>query len=135
VTVCVIDDDASVQRAMRRLLQTAGYAVRVFASGVEFLQAPECPRPMCLVVDVRMPGMTGLDLQLALTGTPHDVPMVMISGDADAATIDRALAGGAIAFLPKPVEADTLFEAVACGLAEDQRRMTLRTSRPQTTRS
>ena len=132
MTVCVIDDDPSVQRALRRLLRTVGYDVLVYASGREFLSAPECPRPACLIVDVRMPEMTGLALLLAIAGTPLDVPMVMISGDADASTVERALVGGAAAFLAKPVEADALFEAVAQGLAEDERRLAHRRGRTPT---
>lgn len=135
MTVCVIDDDPSVQRALRRLLQTGGYDVVVYGSGGEFLSAPRGQRPMCLVVDVRMPEMTGLDLLLTIAGTTLDVPMVMISGDADASTVERALSGGAVAFLPKPVEADALFDAVASALAEDERRLARRQGQTPTTRS
>ena len=131
MNVGVIDDDPSVQRALRRLLRTAGYDVIVFASGSDFLAAEKVPRPICLVVDVRMPGMTGLDLQNTLAGTRQAVPMVMISGDADAPTVERALAGGAVAFLAKPVEAEALFDAIARGLAEDRRRID---ERAETTR-
>ena len=121
--VCVIDDDPSVQRAMRRLLHAVGYRVLVSSSAEEFLTLKELPHPICLLVDVRMPGMTGIDLQSAIAGTTHDAPIVMISGHADAATVARALAIGAVAFLCKPFEESALLEALARAIEEDRRRM------------
>jgi FixJ family two-component response regulator len=123
-SVCVIDDDPSVQRSMRRLLHAAGYRVLVYSSAEEFLALPELPHPVCLVVDVRMPGMTGVDLQAAIAGTDRHAPIVMISGHADAATVARATAAGAVAFLCKPFEDDALLRALERGFEEDRRRVT-----------
>jgi FixJ family two-component response regulator len=121
--VCVIDDDPSVQRSTRRLLQTAGYRVLLFSSAEDFLALTVLPRPVCLLTDVRMPGMTGIDLQAAIAGTSHDAPMVMISGHADAAMIARATSAGAIAFLSKPFEESALIDAVERALEEDRQRL------------
>lgn len=116
IRVCVIDDDVSVQRALRRLLQCAGYDVLICSSAIEFLSMPHSPRPVCAIVDVRMPGMTGIELQAALSGTRLDLPMIMISGHADGATMARALSAGATAFLSKPFEDQALLDAVELAL-------------------
>jgi FixJ family two-component response regulator len=121
--VCVIDDDPSVQRAMRRLLLAAGYRVMTYSSAEDFLALTELPHPICLIVDVRMPGMTGLDLQAAISGTSRDAPIVMISGHADAATVARATAAGAVSFLCKPFEDAALLEALQRAIEEDRCRM------------
>jgi FixJ family two-component response regulator len=121
--VCIIDDDASVRRALRRLLHAAGYHVLSCSSAEEFLSLDKLPRPICLLVDLRMPGMTGIDLQFALTSTGRELSVVMVSGHADAATIDRALAAGALSFLSKPVEELALLAAVERGIEADRRRL------------
>jgi FixJ family two-component response regulator len=108
---------------MRRLLHAAGYRVLVTSSAEEFLTLNDLPHPICLLVDVRMPGMTGLDLQAAVGGTTHDAPIVMISGHADPATAARALATGAVAFLCKPFEESALLEALERAIEEDRRRI------------
>jgi FixJ family two-component response regulator len=115
-TVCVIDDDRSVQRALRRLLQSAGYQVLLCSSAADFLELTDVPHPICLVVDVRMPGMTGLDLQAALSRQQRVLPIIMISGHADEGMILRATAAGAIAFLSKPFEEQALLDALAAAL-------------------
>ena len=111
-TVFVIDDDLSVLRSLRRLLTSAGYHVVACESAREFLALGELPRPSCLVTDVRMPGMTGLDLQDALRVAGRSLPMILSSGAADFATEARARAGGAVAFLSKPFDPDHLFAAL-----------------------
>lgn len=121
--VCIIDDDHSVQRALRRLLHSAGYRVLTCDSAEDFLAMPVFPRPICLLVDLRMPGMTGADLQAALTGTRRDVPVVMISGHADAAIITRAKAAGAVSCLCKPLEEEALFEALELAIEKDRRQL------------
>jgi FixJ family two-component response regulator len=120
-TVCIIDDDVSVQRALRRLVQASGYQVMTCSSATEFLALTDLPHPICLVVDVRLPGMTGLDLQAALPAIGRDIPVVMISGHADTATILRALSAGAVSFLCKPFESETLLEALEQALRKDRR--------------
>ena len=120
--VCVIDDDPSVQRAIRRLLEWARYEVLLCSSAVEFLAITASPRLACLIVDVRMPGMTGTELQAALKGSPLDPPIIMMSGHADAAMIARAKAAGAVSFLCKPFEDVALLDAVERAVAIDRQR-------------
>ena len=119
--VYLIDDDASVRRAMRRLLTSAGYAVVVLESADAFLALAQAQRPLCLVVDVRMPGLTGFDLQSVLR--PTEFPIVFMSGHGDADMAARAIAAGALAFLSKPVDDKLLFDAVESGLALDRERL------------
>lgn len=118
-TVYVIDDDLSVRRAMERLIRSTGYRVIACASAAEFLALHEIARPACLVVDVRMPGQTGFDLQDALAAAGRDEPIVFITGHGDQAMAARALAAGAIAFFAKPVDERLLLEAIERGLAAD----------------
>ena len=112
-TVLVVDDDASVRKALRPLLRSAGYAVEVFASAADFLAHPVPPGTGCLALDIRMPGISGLDLQQQLATTQPDLPIVVITGHGDAELRQRALAGGAVAVLYKPFEDEVLLEAVA----------------------
>ena len=121
--VYVIDDDASVRRAMRRLLTTAGHDVVVIESADAFLSLSEMRRPLCVVVDIRMPGITGFDLQNALLTAGRALPIVFMSGHADADIAHRALAGGALALLTKPVDEEVLLNAVEAGLEWDRERL------------
>ena len=111
-TVVIIDDDFSVRRSLDRLLVSAGYTVVACASAHEFLALPNLTRPACLVTDVRMPGMTGLDLLETLRARGGDLPMILSSGDDDAATLAQARAGGAVRFLLKPFDTDEFLAAV-----------------------
>jgi FixJ family two-component response regulator len=116
--VAVVDDDLSVRRGMERLLRSGGYQVRTFASAVEF-RASECQEPIaCLVLDVRMPGASGLDLQETLRAEERDIPIVFISGHGDIAVVVRAMKGGAVDFLAKPFEDQELFEAIEQAIAK-----------------
>ncbi len=119
-TIYLVDDDASVRRGLGRLLQAAGYAVVSCDTPEAFLALMPPTTPACLLLDVRMPDMTGLELQGALRDAGHCPPIVMMSGHADAATTERALSAGAIAVLPKPVELDTLLVALERGLARNR---------------
>ena len=114
--VFVVDDDAAVRKALRRAIAAAGHAVEVLESAEAFLRQAAPRRPSCLVLDVRMPGMNGLELQRALKGTEHDLPIVFISGHVDAQAREQALAAGAVAVIDKPVDTDELLAAVAQGL-------------------
>jgi two-component system, LuxR family, response regulator FixJ len=114
--VFVVDDDAAVRKALRRAIAAAGHAVEVYESAEAFLREARPARPACLVLDVRMPGMTGVELQQAVKDTAHDVPIVFISGHIDAQTRAQALEGGAVAVIDKPVDTDELLSAVAEGL-------------------
>lgn len=121
-TIYLVDDDASVRRGLGRLLRVAGYSVVVCDSAEAFLALTPFTTPACLLLDIRMPVMTGLDLQHTLRAEGRHPPIVMLSGDADATTRQRALSAGAVAVLSKPVELDVLVNALERGLARDQRR-------------
>lgn len=117
-TIYLVDDDLSVRRSLGRLLRVAGYDVVLCDSPEAFLALPSFKKPACVLVDIAMPGMTGLELQRALVGT-HP-PVVMLSGHADAATARRALSDGAVTVLSKPVELNTLVRALELGLQRDR---------------
>jgi FixJ family two-component response regulator len=115
--VLVVDDDLSVRRALSRLLRAEGYDVATFATAGEFLAHPLPLRPACLVLDVRLPDMSGLELQRRLTTTAPRLPVVVISGHADRAVREQVLAAKALAFLAKPFDDDALLGAVSDALA------------------
>jgi FixJ family two-component response regulator len=111
-TVLVIDDDASVRRALQRLLRAAGYSVQAFPSAAVYLEEPASAPPACLVLDVRMPGMTGIELQQKLRGTARDLPIVFVTGHGDDEIRSQALGGGAVEFLNKPLDEAVLLAAI-----------------------
>ena len=116
-TVYLIDDDASVRRGLGRLLKSAGYDVITCDTPEAYLALPSYRNPSCLLLDIRMPGMTGLELQRALHETGRHPPIVLLSGHVDAATAEWAISEGAVAVLSKPVDYDTLVRAIELGLA------------------
>jgi FixJ family two-component response regulator len=118
--VFLVDDDASVRRALTRLLKTAGLDVQSFSSADALLPAIAAERPSCVVADLRMPGLNGLDLQEELARRGLDLPLLFISGHADVSSSVRAMKGGAVDFLEKPLSGDTLIEAVARALQRDR---------------
>jgi FixJ family two-component response regulator len=118
--VYVVDDDASFRKALSRLLRTAGLQVETLASAQEFLALPMVDRPSCLVLDVRMPGPSGMDLQAALKEAGRDIPIVFMTGHGDVSTSVRAMKGGAVDFLEKPFRAPELLACVQRGLARSQ---------------
>src|SRR4029453_852378 len=97
--VFVVDDDPSVRKSLARLLGVAGYAVEAFASAREFLAREWCAGPCCLVLDVRMPGLTGLDLQKALAGAGRRMSIVFVTGHVDVPGSVRAMKDGAVDLL------------------------------------
>jgi len=117
--VFVVDDDASVRKSLSRSITSAGYTAEVFASAQEFLACPPSTGPCCLVLDVRMPGVTGLDLQKTLAGAVHRVPIVFVTGHGDISMSVTALKGGAVDFLTKPFDKKALLDAIARALAKD----------------
>ncbi len=114
--VFLIDDDASVRKALHRLLRAAGYDVEAFDGASGFLARSAPALPACLVLDIRMPGMSGIELQRAIQGTSHDLPIIFITGHGDEDERDLAVASGAIDVLPKPLDQDVLIEAIERGL-------------------
>lgn len=112
-TVFVIDDDPSVRRALERKLRTAGFRVESFESAQEYLARAPQTEIACILTDVRMPGMSGLDLQESLAQAGRALPMVFITGHGDIPTTVRAMKGGAVDFLPKPSSEREILTAVA----------------------
>src|SRR5262245_16706835 len=110
--VAIVDDDASVRKSTRRLIQSFGYRSEPFASGKEFLASPVAARTACLVLDVRMPDMDGLEVQRELAARHPHVPVVFISGRASDDEERRARAAGALDFLRKPLAAATLLRVL-----------------------
>ncbi len=119
-TVFVVDDDASVRRSTERLVRSERLGVRSFASASEFLGAAPVERPACLVLDVRMPGGSGLDLQRELAQRGVEIPIIFLTGHGDIPTTVRAMKAGAVEFLTKPVRPRELLAAVRAALERDR---------------
>jgi len=120
-TVYVVDDDPSVRKSLTRLLRSTGYRVVSFASSNEFLDPPERESPACLVLDVKMPGLTGLDLQDLLAQRDRRMAIVFITAHGDIPMSVRAMSAGAVDFLTKPYRARDLLDAVRRALEKDTR--------------
>ena len=127
--VFVVDDDASVRKSLVRLIKAAGYEAEAFGSVGDFLARRAYDGPCCLVLDVRMPGLTGLDLQEALRAAGQRLAIVFITGYRDVPVSVKAMKGGAVDFLTKPVDEGTLLgaieQAVARTLADRRRQARL----------
>ncbi|MGA7807511.1 response regulator transcription factor [Bradyrhizobium sp.] len=121
-SVLVIDDDAEFRGSVARLLRTVGLQAREFSSVPEFLKADPPEGPVCLVLDVRMPGRSGLELQRDLAAANRQVPIIFITAHADVPMTVQAMKGGAIEFLTKPFRDQDLLDAVEAGLARDRAR-------------
>ena len=121
--VFLIDDDSSVRKGVSRLLRSAGYKNEVFGSASDFLAREQHPGPACVVVDVRMPGLNGMDLQSALIERRREEQLVFITGHGNISMCAKAMKAGAIDFLPKPFQVAELLECVERALARsaDQR--------------
>jgi FixJ family two-component response regulator len=118
-TVLVIDDDPDVRASIGRLLRSLGYTVQLFASIADFLKFDPPPGPTCLVLDVRLPGQSGLDLQRELAAAKKELPIIFITGHGDIPMSVQAMKGGAIEFLTKPFRDQDLLDAIQLGLARD----------------
>jgi FixJ family two-component response regulator len=110
--VFVVDDDASLRKALSRLIRSAGYRVLTFSSAGEFLESKVDDGPCCLVLDVQMPGQTGLDLQLEMKTRNLDFPIIFLTGHGDISMSVKAMKEGALNFLTKPVSDQDLLSAV-----------------------
>jgi len=122
-TVVVIDDDASIRESLGSLLRSVGLQVKLFATVAEFSKSVPPEGPACLVLDVRLPGRSGLDLQRDLTAASISVPIVFMTGYGDIPMVVEAMKGGAIEFLTKPFRDQDLLDAVQTGLARDRARL------------
>ncbi len=111
-TVFLVDDDASVRKALQRLIRAAGYDVESFADAAGYLASPAPSLPACIVLDIRMPTMSGFELQSAIAGTSRALPIVFITGHGDEAVRSQALEAGAVDVLFKPIDEEELVSAI-----------------------
>jgi RNA polymerase sigma factor (sigma-70 family) len=118
--VFLIDDDASVRKGVSRLLRSAGYDCETFASATDFLAREPYGGPTCLIVDVRMPGLNGMELQEVLMQRRREEQLVFITGHGDISMCSQAMKAGAVDFLPKPFGDDQLLECVERALSRSR---------------
>jgi FixJ family two-component response regulator len=118
--VIIVDDDPSVRRSTERLIRSAGLKVQSFASAREFLGHPRPEGPACLVLDVRMPGLSGMELQRELTQSGFPVPIIFITGHGDIPMSVEAMKAGAVEFLTKPFREDTMLRTIDQAIARDR---------------
>ncbi len=119
-TVFIVDDDPSFLGAMKRLIGSAGYLVETFTSAQELLQREEYSGYGCLIVDLRMPGDSGLDLQAKLNQHDYTLPIIFMTGAGDTESGDNAIKSGAVDFLSKPVENEVLFAVIEDAIEKDR---------------
>jgi FixJ family two-component response regulator len=119
-TVVVIDDDASVRKALDNLFRSVGLEVELFSSPQEFLQSERPDRPGCIVLDVRFPGRSGLDMQREISAANTPLPIIFITGYGDIPMSVRAMKAGAVEFLTKPFRDQDLLDAVGVALEKDR---------------
>ena len=122
-TVIVIDDDASIRESLGSLLRSVSLRVNLFATVAEFFTSVRPAGPACLVLDIRLPGRSGLDLQRDLAAAGISIPIVFMTGHGDIPMVVEAMKGGAIEFLTKPFRDQDLLDAVQTGLARDRARL------------
>jgi FixJ family two-component response regulator len=119
-TVLVVDDDPALRESVGRLLRSLGLETQLFASISDFLESDPPDGPACLVLDVRMPGKSGLDLQRELAAGNRELPIIFITGHGDIPMTVQAMKGGAIEFLTKPFRDQDLLDAIQLGLSRDR---------------
>ena len=112
IVVSIVDDDASVRRSTRRLLRSSGFRAEAFASAEEFLESKSAAKTACLILDLRMPGMNGLELQRRLNQNGNPVPIIFLSAHASEEDERSALSAGAVQFLRKPISKEALLGAI-----------------------
>lgn len=120
--VMVVDDDDSFRSSTERLIRSMGLQVRCFSSATDFLSAKRPDGPACLVSDVRMPGLSGLDLQQEMARVGIRIPLIFVTGHGDIPTSVKAMKGGAVEFLTKPFRDQDLLDAIAQALCRDRAR-------------
>jgi FixJ family two-component response regulator len=121
-TILVIDDDVDLRNSLGRLLRSVGLNAKLFASVSEFLRAEPTEGPSCLVLDVRLPGQSGLEFQRELAAAGTELPIIFITGHGDIPMSVQAMKSGAIEFLTKPIRDQELLDAIQFGLARDRAR-------------
>jgi RNA polymerase sigma factor (sigma-70 family) len=120
--VFVVDDDPSIRRAIKRLVESVGLQVELFGAAQEFLQSQPRDIPSCLVLDIRLPGISGLDFQRELAEAKNNIPIIFISAHGDVPMAVRAMKAGAVEFLTKPFRDQDLLDAVQVALDRDRAR-------------
>jgi len=123
--VFVVDDDAAVRAAIKDLLESAGIGVQTFASGAEFLARTAVDAPSCLILDVRLPGTSGLEFQRELTAAGIEIPIIFITGHGDIPITVQAMKAGAVDFLTKPFREQELLDAIHKAVDRDRLRREL----------
>jgi FixJ family two-component response regulator len=119
-TILVIDDDVDLRNSLGRLLRSVGLNTKLFASVSDFLKSEPTEGPSCLVLDVRLPGQSGLEFQRELAATGRELPIIFITGHGDIPMSVQAMKSGAIEFLTKPIRDQELLDAIQCGLTRDR---------------
>ena len=119
--VAIVDDDPSVRRGLQRLIRSAGWKAETFASAQEFLARPRAAFPSCLVLDLQLPGLSGLDLQKRMAEVDLGVPIVFLTGHGDIPASVQAMKAGAVEFLTKPVDEQELLRAIQGAVERDRR--------------
>lgn len=114
--IAVVDDDQSVREALENLIRSVGFEVKLFAAAEDFLDSDIPLQTDCAILDVRLPGISGLELQQRLVADGQSIPVIIITAQGDDKTQDDAVAAGAIAFLKKPVKEEVLLAAVESAL-------------------
>ena len=114
--ISIVDDDESMREAIQSLLRSVGFRAKTFASGEQFLQSEQIEHTACLILDVRMPGMSGLELQRRLMATQCRIPIVFVTAHGDEEARSRALQEGAVDFLLKPFSEEALLNAIQAAL-------------------
>jgi FixJ family two-component response regulator len=120
--VFVVDDDPSVRRAIKRLVESVGLHVELFGSAAEFMSSPRPDVASCLVLDIRLPGISGLDFQRELAKAKNEIPTIFITGHGDIPMTVRAMKAGAVEFLTKPFRDQDLLDAIQVALERDRAR-------------
>ena len=118
--VFLIDDDPSARRGLSRLISVAGFNIQAFASAEDFLASPHHSGPGCIILDVKMPGLSGPDLQAEMNKAEYSMPIIFISGHGDVPMTAQAMKEGALDFLTKPVDRDHLLNAIRSALDKDR---------------
>ena len=118
--ISIVDDDESFRTAVTDMVESLGYTAVAFSSGAEFLGSDRLHDSACLIADIQMPGMSGLDLQDRLLALGHSIPTIFLTAFPDKASNDRALQGGAVAYLSKPCRRDDLLARIRSALARGE---------------
>lgn len=118
--VAIVDDDPSVRKSLQRLIRSAGWKAEAFASAQQFLERYETDAPSCLVLDLQLPGLNGLDLQKRLAEAGLEIPIVFLTGHGNIPASVRAMKAGAVEFLTKPIDEQDLFRAIQEAIDRDR---------------